>query len=556
MKQRLLTTLLLALLLLTLISVPLIQAQEPKPLPPELLAKIDPRLLKELAANNGSTIPIIIEMKAQADLTMDATLRVSDEVSRRATMVNALQATANASQVGVRAALIEANAREVRSLWIVNAVAAQTTLTTALQLAARDDVAQIRPDEIITLPPFTITEVAAPLSDTLQWGVEKIEANAVWQSLGIDGDGVVVANIDTGVDFLHPDLQKRYRGYQSAVLPPLHTGNWYDATGEGAIYPVDTNGHGTHTMGTTAGENGIGVAPGARWIAVRAFNSSGQAMESWLHDAFQWILTPEGDPALAPDVVNNSWGSNSGSSAEFEDDVQLLLDAGIIPIFSAGNSGPNSGTVGSPGSYSFAVGATDSDDVIASFSSRGPSPWGEIKPDVSAPGVNILSSLPGGGYGVYNGTSMAAPHVSGLTALLLQADDSLSYPQLTRLLTETALSLGGSSPNNTYGWGRVDAYNALQTALNAGQLVGTVSDKNTAQAIAGAEILITPRHTGYTNTAATNAEGFYRRGVAENDYNLSASAFAYQTQNRQSVIVTAGSVVTEDFELLPLPTGV
>ncbi|OQY35098.1 MAG: hypothetical protein B6I38_01795, partial [Anaerolineaceae bacterium 4572_5.1] len=487
MKQRLLTTLLLALLLLTLISVPLIQAQEPKPLPPELLAKIDPRLLKELAANNGSTIPIIIEMKAQADLTMDATLRVSDEVSRRATMVNALQATANASQVGVRAALIEANAREVRSLWIVNAVAAQTTLTTALQLAARDNVAQIRPDEIITLPPFTITEVAAPLSDTLQWGVEKIEANAVWQSLGIDGDGVVVANIDTGVDFLHPDLQKRYRGYQSAVLP--------------------------------------------------------------LHDAFQWILTPEGDPALAPDVVNNSWGSNSGSSAEFEDDVQLLLDAGIIPIFSAGNSGPNSGTVGSPGSYSFAVGATDSDDVIASFSSRGPSPWGEIKPDVSAPGVNILSSLPGGGYGVYNGTSMAAPHVSGLTALLLQADDSLSYPQLTRLLTETALSLGGSSPNNTYGWGRVDAYNALQTALNAGQLVGTVSDKNTAQAIAGAEILITPRHTGYTNTAATNAEGFYRRGVAENDYNLSASAFAYQTQNRQSVIVTAGSVVTEDFEL-------
>ncbi|HHJ06951.1 MAG TPA: hypothetical protein ENK24_05585, partial [Anaerolineae bacterium] len=262
------------------------------------------------------------------------------------------------------------------------------------------------------------------------------------------------------------------------------------------------------------------------------------------------------NPALAPDVVNNSWGNSNGSSTVFQDDVQRLLDAGIIPIFSAGNSGPGSGTVGSPGSYSFAVGATDADDVIASFSSRGPSPWGKIKPDVSAPGVKVLSSLPGGGYGVYNGTSMAAPHVSGLTALLLQADTALTYSQTTRLLTQTAVSLGAPIPNNAYGWGRVDAYNAVQSALNAGQIVGVVSDKNTAHPIAGAEILITPRHTGYTGTAVANDKGFYRRGVLENDYNLTVSAFGYQPQTRLSVIVTAGSVVTEDFSLPPLPTGV
>ncbi len=552
MKPKLLTLLLLTSALLTLFSLPLLHAQQPEAEQDFAYGKIDPRLFK--AAAQGKTVSVIIEMKTQANLQPPG--RMSSALSRRAAMINALQTTANASQAGVRAALAEANAAQVRPLWIINAVAAQTTLTAVLQLAARDDVAQIRPDEIITLPPFTITEVAAPVSNTVQWGVKKIEADAVWQSLGIDGQGVVVANIDTGVDFLHPDLQKRYRGYQGGALPPLHSGNWFDATGQGASYPVDTNGHGTHTMGTIAGENGIGVAPGARWIAVRAFNSSGQALESWLHSAFQWTLAPEGNPALAPNVVNNSWGNSNGASTEFEADVQRLVDAGIVPVFSAGNSGSDSGSVGSPGSYAFAVGATDADDVIASFSSRGPSPWGKIKPDVSAPGVNVLSGLPGGGYGVYNGTSMAAPHVSGLSALLLQADASLVYTQITRLLTQTAAPLGAPIPNNTYGWGRADAYNAVQTALNAGQLVGIVSSNSTGQPIAGAEILITPRHTGYTSTATTNANGFYRRGVVNNDYNLSASAFGYQTQNRQSVVITAGSVVTEDFALLPLPTGV
>ena len=290
-------------------------------------------------------------------------------------------------------------------------MAAKGSLQTVLALAARPDVKIVRLDKKVQLAEPSRLQFQAPLSQSPEWGVAKIRANLVHNALNIDGSGVVVANIDSGVDWQHPALQTKYRGYTGEGKLPQHTGNWYDATGEGATYPVDGNGHGTHTMGTMVGGEGIGVAPGARWLAVRAFDSSGTAQNSWLHEAMQWILAPNGNPALAPNIVNNSWGSDFGASTEFEADVQALLDAGIYTVFSAGNNGPSAGTVGSPGSFtiSFAVGATTSDDEIANFSSRGPSPWGQVKPEVSAPGKDILSSLPGGGYGNKDGTSMAAP---------------------------------------------------------------------------------------------------------------------------------------------------
>ncbi|RME44029.1 MAG: peptidase S8, partial [Caldilineae bacterium] len=387
--------------------------------------------------------------------------------------------------------------------------------------------------------------------------MERIGAADVWQSLGVDGTGVVVANIDTGVDYLHPDLQTRYRGYRGSSLPPLNAGNWFDATGGGAQYPVDANGHGTHTMGTMVGQNGLGVAPGARWIAVRAFSSNGIAQESWLHAAFQWILAPAGDPALAPDVVNNSWSSANGSSTTFEPDIRLLVAAGIFPIFSAGNNGPDGKTVGSPGSLdiALAVGATDPDDVIAWFSSRGPSPWGKIKPDVSAPGVNVLSTLPGGAYGTASGTSMAAPHVAGVAALLRQADPALSYTDTFRLITETTQPLGDPHPNNTYGWGLVNAYEAVQRAANAGLVVGRVTDGKSGDPIAGASVTFTPRYTGTASTTTTGGDGMYRRGLSAGAYNLRAAAFGYAPQTLFGVTVVTGTTITRNFALSLLPTG-
>lgn len=529
------------------------EESQPK-IPMHLAQKIDPHLLKTLlTAEAGEPISIIVEMKTVTDLTSVYRQNATPSVRRQA-MVSALQATAQTTQAGVTGLLAQNQAEETRSLWIINAVATRVGPDTVLALAARDDVALVRQDDTVKLPPAMLDETARA-ADEIEWGITQINADEVWNSLGVDGNGVVVANIDTGVDYLHPDLRTNYRGYRGGSISPVHFGNWFDAIGEDAVYPVDTNGHGTHTMGTSVGKNGIGVAPGAQWIAVRAFNSSGSAQESWLHTAFQWILAPEGNPALAPDVVNNSWSNSSGSDTKFQADVQLLIDAGITPIFSAGNDGPGSGSVDSPASYSFAVGAASNENIIASFSSRGPSAWGAIKPDVTAPGVAVLSALPGGGYGTKNGTSMAAPHVSGVAALVLQADHSLTYPQLTYILTTTATPLGETSPNNNYGWGLVNAYAATQLAAGAGQITGTVTHQATSAAVVGATITLIPRHNGITNTTTTNANGFYRRGVVAGDYDVTATAFGFAPQTQNGVTIITATGTTQNFALAPLPTG-
>ena len=412
-------------------------------------------------------------------------------------------------------------------------------------------------DETIALPPDTATKTTHAEGE-IEWGVSRIKAPQVWQAFGIDGTGIVVASLDSGVDYFHPDLQTRYRGYRGANVPALHQGNWYDAIGDGALYPVDSNKHGTHTMGTLVGEDGIGVAPGATWIAVRAFDSSGTALESWLHDAFQWLLAPASDPALAPHIVNNSWGNDIGSITIFEEDVQHLLAAGIMPVFAAGNAGPNPSTVGSPGSFdiSLAVGATDSDDEIANFSSRGPSPWSKIKPEVSAPGVTILSTLPGGSYGTLSGTSMAAPHVAGTVALMLQANSVLTSQEIIEILTKTATSLVETTPNNDYGWGLVDAYAAIALILNAGTINGTVTDQESGRPIEGANLTFTQHGSGQTSATTTQAGGAYEWVGMNGSYQVSVSAFGYTTQLQAGLDIVTGTTLTQNFALVPVLTGV
>ncbi len=542
-----------------------------------LLPKIEPQLLKKLL--QGETAPFIAYLKTQANVNAAiAAAGLSaqaqpDPLARRQIMVNALRQTANQSQAGVLqflntpAAGVSAQsalpAGNINPLWIVNAVAATGPLETVLALAARSDVAIVRLDKQVqidrpALSRFSRNRELIPHQQTAEWGISKIRADLVRNALQIDGAGVVVANIDTGVDWLHPDLQTRYRGYAGPGKTPNHTGNWFDATGQGATYPADTNGHGTHTMGTMVGQNGIGVAPGAQWIAARAFNGN-SALNSWLHAAFQWVLAPNGNPALAPDVVNNSWGSSYSASEEFKTDIQHLLDAGILPVFSAGNDGPGSGTVGSPGSLpeALAVGATDSSDAIASFSSRGPSPWSEIKPEVSAPGKNVRSTLPGGAYGTLSGTSMAAPHVSGLAALLFQADSSLrgDAARLESVLKSTAVRLGSAIPNNDYGWGRVDAYSAVMAVAGAGTLSGTITQAGSGAPISGAVAQITPSLGGVTISAAGNSSGVYAQGLAAATYDVTASAFGYQPQTVLYVTITTGTTTVKNFSLQPTASG-
>ncbi|MCB0210357.1 MAG: S8 family serine peptidase [Anaerolineae bacterium] len=546
---------------------------------PALRLKIDPRLLKRILTSSDRTAPFIVYMQAQVDPAAAVALAKSRSGSqseltpleKRRAIVDTLQQTARNTQGGVLQALNASKARSaptshIKPLWIINAVAATSSLDTILELAARPDVKLVRLDNTIQIDDLAGQETLANLLDnnpqtpqaaTTEWGIQKIRADLVHDALNINGSGVVVANVDTGVDGYHPALQANYRGYTGSGKLPVHPGNWYDSTGENTTYPVDTDGHGTHTMGTMVGGNGVGVAPGAQWIAVRAFDSSGGALDSWLHDAFQWIIAPNGDPALAPDVVNNSWGSNDGLNTEFQADIQALTTAGIFPVFSAGNSGPEGGTVGSPASLdtAFAIGATDINDEVALFSSRGPSPWGKTKPDVSAPGKDIRSTLPGGAYGELSGTSMASPHVSGLVALLLQAKPALgnNLDSIANTLKSTAVQLGDTTPNNSSGWGRIDAYNAVMAVASIGTLQGTV--RNGSQPIAQASVTITPHSSGPDVKITTAANGTYSIGLAAGTYDVTASAFGFESVTQFGIIITNGAVNTKNFSLNAKPTG-
>ncbi|HUV95751.1 MAG TPA: S8 family serine peptidase, partial [Anaerolineae bacterium] len=417
--------------------------------PPVARAKIDPSLLERLVETQHSAqlqgedlsppVTYLVYLRERAPLPDLA--RVPGLHERRKLLVGRLQDTARRSQAGVvtllERKLAEGRITRYKSYWIFNGLVVCGDLSTAIQLALRPEVEAIRPNRVHRLPTPIRGGKALAATGEVEWNIAKIGADSVWESLGITGEGIVVANMDSGVDWTHPALQHKYRGYNPAGASD-HNYNWFDPTG---TYP-DQPGpreygnwqslHGTHVMGIMVGSEPdgselIGVAPGAQWIAVKVFDDDGYADDEWIHDGFQWCLAPADlngqnpNPNKAPDILNNSWGDPAGADEEFRQDLDAMWAAGIFVTFAAGNSGPNQGTIYSPGSYSgaFAVGATDGYDVIASFSSRGPSPWGQIKPEVVAPGAySIRSSVAGGGYeSNWSGTSMAAPHVAGLAAL-------------------------------------------------------------------------------------------------------------------------------------------
>ncbi len=476
---------------------------------------------------------------------------------RRARLVARLRARAEAAQAALLQRLQEAErvgeAEAIRPLWLPNRIAARITPRRLLTLSRAPGVRWIEEDRfrqwIAALPPKSPED---PLS--APWNLAMIHAPEAWAAFAITGTGVVVANIDTGVDWLHPALQRAYRGYDPRGFH-RHTGNWYDATGTGAAYPVDSNGHGTHTMGLMVGE-GIGVAPGARWIAVRAFDAQGYALDSWIHAAFQWILAPDGNPALAPDILNNSWGNPNGWDTAFAEDLAALQAAGIFAVFSVGNGGPQPNSVASPASLpgAFAVGAVDAEGQVAWFSSRGPSPWGEIRPHVVAPGVRVRSALPGGTYGELSGTSMAAPHAAGVAALLKAARPDLSPLRIAEILTRTATPLTVTIPNPDSGWGLIHAMEALRLAVESGVLEGAVRDPQGAP-IARATLTAVSRDGTLQASQESDAQGRYQFFLRANTYDLTVAAFGYAPQRAFGIQITEGVTRSLDFQLEPLPRG-
>jgi bacillopeptidase F len=463
--------------------------------------KVDSKLIKQF--KDQDQITFILKFNEQADTNRVAIetaekakkqklTEVSTKLQVRSAVVSSLRNTALETQTEVMEYLEEAKqsgeVKSVQSFYVVNAIAVTATKDVMDKLATYPEVAKILPNETRQLitPIQPKVKTSDKNSSTVEWGVERVGAPQVWD-MGIDGAGIVVASIDTGVQWEHPALMEKYRGYNPAnPNQPDHQLNWFDAVG-GKETPYDDLKHGSHTVGTMVGSepdgsNQIGVAPGAKWIAVKAFSERG-GNDVDLLEAGEWILAPkdaEGNPhpELAPDVVNNSWGGGPGLNEWYRPMVQNWRAANIFPVFAAGNDGfMGDGWINSPANYpeSFAVAATDHDNALAWFSSRGPGPYEETKPDVSAPGFNIRSSIPTNDYELMSGTSMATPHITGVIALLKQANASLTIDQIEELLTSTAIPLTdsefSSSPNYGYGHGFVNAYNAIKTLNNGNGMV-------------------------------------------------------------------------------------
>lgn len=386
----------------------------------------------------------------------------------------------------------------VDALWSFNAVRVRGASIDALTTLAGADVRQIVQDEIVAAPtlpsslddsvhgasmiPMGKAQSASALpTDTpedptkvyIDWGTKKMDAPAAWAQ-GITGAGIVVASLDTGVISDHPGLKANYRGTQADGTVD-HNYNLLNVVEKGAAYPIDDVGHGTHTIGSTLGNDAhhlVGVAPDAKFIQARGLGEKGGSMFS-LMAAMEWMLAPTDlagknpKPELAPDIVTNSWGGGTTSQPFLWQALRNWRRSGIVPVFASGNDRKASpGRVSAPGMYAetITVGATEPDDKRAYFSMYGPSDFSkDHKPEVGAPGTWTYSTYPDGTYRdtfvidgkahPASGTSMATPHVAGAVALYMQAHPKASYEDVLGALKASGTQF--TAPDEELGYGRV-----------------------------------------------------------------------------------------------------
>ena len=558
---------------------------------PANAGRIHPALQEELShlSLNQQASAIVI-LKDQVDLeALKASLyaRHANRAEWHREVVLALQSKAAETQ---GALLTELDARKARgevtgytSYWVGNMVVVRAQRSTIEDLAGRFDVDQAEPN----WQPVLISPIAPPvivpggdptLAIGITPGLKAINANKVWYELNVRGEGALIAGCDTGVDGNHNALKTRWRGAGGA-----HPWQecWRDELGTNTQFPNDGNSHGTHTMGTMTGvapNDSIGVAPAALWIASNPINQGvGSGFDSDVVDCYQWMADPDGNVNTVddvPDVCQNSWGINEGFGGNYTDcDTRwwVALDGleavGCVVTFSAGNEGSGSQSLRSPADRAttiynvFSVGAVDcTNDVtfpynIASFSSRGPTgcnvpPELKIKPEVCGPGVDVYSSLPGNSYGLLSGTSMSGPHVAGVVGLMRSINPDLPVDDVKRILIETARDEGTAGEDNTYGWGFIDAYEAvIQAAVNYGSIAGSVTNaSNGGTPIPSAQVRLIEANRVFT----TNAGGLYNGSAPAGTYTVEATHPSFATQTVPGVTILASQLTNQSFSLVDI----
>ena len=407
--------------------------------PPDQAAiakKIAPWVMEHTA--NGQQAEFFVVLADQADLSRAAALSTKAEKGRY--VYDALTNKSQATQGPILQWLRE-RGLEHRSFYIINAILVKGSHEVAEALAARPDVARVEGNpQIQNLLPQPRPAVEAPLPPgapaVIEPGIDYTHAPEVW-ALGFTGQGIVVAGADTGIRWTHNALKPHYRGWDGVTAD--HDYNWHDSIhdsvgnpcGNDSPEPCDDFFHGTHTIGTAIGDDGgtnqIGMAPGAKWIGCRNMDQGFGTPARYI-ECMEFFLAPypvggdpsEGDPTLAPDITNNSWGcppSEGCSANTLQAAVEAQRAAGIMMVVSAGNSGSSCSTVADPPAIyeaSYTVGALNTGtDTIAGFSSRGPvtiDGSNRIKPDITAPGTGTRSAdnSSDSAYTFASGTSMAS----------------------------------------------------------------------------------------------------------------------------------------------------
>jgi subtilisin family serine protease len=442
-------------------------------------SKFSPGALEALAKGEAT---VWVLMKDGANLGPAYTMK---DAPRGSYVYKTLRDVAARSQAGLRAQLDQLGVN-YKPFWILNALQVRGTEGLLMDIAARSDVKAILADVPFKIPPVEVGKQEPTAIDAIEWNIERVRANRVWDVFNDRGENIVVANVDTGVQFDHPADVSTYRGNLGGGSFD-HNFNWFDPSnicGTPSTAPCDNVGHGTHTMGTMVGDDGgsnrIGVAPRAKWIACKGCETN-SCSDFALLTCGQFILAPtdlagnNANPSLRPHVVNNSWGGGPGDPF-YQAVVDAWVASGIWTQFSNGNAGPSCGSAGSPGDYvnSYSAGAFSISNNIASFSSRGPSAFGgEIKPNIAAPGVSVRSSVPTNSYASFSGTSMASPHVAATVALIWSENPALARNiAATRAILDGSatdhsdLTCGGTAAdNNVWGEGRLNAFEAVRSSV-------------------------------------------------------------------------------------------
>ncbi|MFG1606061.1 S8 family serine peptidase [Actinoplanes sp. NPDC049265] len=514
-------------------------------------AEVAPAVRQQLA--HGGSTPFWVFLRGSPGLPARSTAgAVHRQLTQRAT----------STQAGLRELLTERKAT-FEAFWIADAIRVVGDSALLRDIAARPEVAHIEPEPAalsVTPPKATADDVPPPVAG-VEWNLHRIGADQAWNVGGSQGEGIVVANIDSGVLGDHPALAGTYRGrFSTGTADDGY--NWFDPTGL-CPGPCDDDGHGTHVMGLEAGRAAdgnpqMGVAPGARWIAANKGSEVSDRVR-----AAQWMLAPtdaNGEnprPDLAPDVVNISWYFGNGGEDLFRPVLDAWVAAGIFPVVAAGNNGGSSGACSTntwPASFdsAFAVANTTPEDAVAPSSSRGPTADGRIKPDIAAPGTSIRSAYIGPEFNVLDGTSMAAPQVAGAVALLWSAVPALDgdVAATRKLLGDTAHDIndttcgGTAGKNNVAGEGLLDIAAALRAAPKGtvGSLTGT----------AGPDARIQLSGPKPKNLSADGSGRFELARMVPGKYTYRATAFGYQDATGE-VTVPGGGTATLPIDMRPVP---